>query len=169
MLAILLVAIGAPSVRADSVYAITFFDGFFDGHPTVVGSNLLDFDSISQSFTTPSLTVRYEGETIILENVGLSGADPNFDYGWWADAMRGTITIGYLPCLISGNLEPCNIYIGGPFNFNPNFTPFENGQVTFSLITPEPSSVALLLLGMGLVLLLRHTLTRRILTPNMGL
>jgi hypothetical protein len=58
MLAILLVAIGAPSVRADSVYAITFFDGFFDGHPTVVGSNLLDFDSISQSFTTPSLTVR---------------------------------------------------------------------------------------------------------------
>jgi hypothetical protein len=75
--------------------------------------------------------------------------------------MRGTITIGYLPCLISGNLEPCNIYIGGPFNFNPNFTPFDNGQVTFSLITPEPSSVALMLLGIGFLFVMRKRIATR--------
>jgi hypothetical protein len=56
MLAVMVVAIGAPAVHADGVYAITFSG---TDAPTVVGSNLLDYNSILMQFTTQTLGIEF--------------------------------------------------------------------------------------------------------------
>jgi PEP-CTERM motif len=154
MLAILLVAIGAPSVRADSVYAITFYDGFGAGHPTVVGSNLLDYNSTSMEFTTISLQVSYDGLTITLENDSAGGVPISSHFIWFADTPNRLISFSYIcPC---DPFDYLHIYSATI----PETIQYGKGDVSLTAQTPEPSSVALMLLGLGLVLLLRKLNTR---------
>jgi hypothetical protein len=113
-----------PSARADSEYAISFTGA---GAPTVVGSNLLDFNSTLMEFTTPSFTIDFGGSDIAM-TLSQPGASPTDTFTWSAfgvgldiaDISRGTT-------LYSGTV---------PFQSdNPN------GSVTFTAVqaTPEPS------------------------------
>jgi PEP-CTERM motif len=140
MLAVLLVAIAAPAVHADGVYAITF-NG--PGAPTVVGSDLLDYNSTLKEFTTPSLEIMFDGLTVTLDNQNFAGAFPTDRFSWGGPFVDGNFDI-------SETLLGENIYSGAL----PSSAAFDDGSVTLTAQTvpaPEPSSVALMLLGVGLV------------------
>ena len=144
MLAALVVAIGAPRAHADSVYAISF-----SGDASVVGSNLLDYNSTSMEFTTPSLEVMFDGFTITLATTSTSGVSPNDPFTW---AIGG----GGCDCFAAiTDVSPFvffPIYLGSV----PQAVGFNGGSVTFTAVTaPEPSSIALMLLGVGLVFVMR--------------
>jgi hypothetical protein len=144
MLAVLLVVIGAPAAHADGVFAITFSGA---GAPTVVGSNLLDYNSTSMEFTTPTLTINFDGQTFSLVNQGFTDISPTDVFSW---AGVGGGGFGISP---SGT--KARIYSGSvPGDFT---DVVQFGDVTFTAQTPvpEPSSVALMLLGVGLVFVMR--------------
>jgi PEP-CTERM motif len=143
MVAVMVVAVSAPNAHADSVYAITF-NG--TGAPTVVGSNLLDFDTTTKEFTTPTLEIMFDGVDITLDLQFAPGVSPT-DALFWAGPFSG------------GNFDVIDVPLDTPIyrGFLSASEPFGNDTATLTpfVVTPEPSSVALMLLGVGLVFMMR--------------
>jgi hypothetical protein len=146
MLAVMVVAVAAPAVRADGVFAITFSG---TGAPTVVGSNLLDYNSTLGQFTTPTLEILFDGMDIILDNAfqNVDPSDPFFV--WLGPNFDGTIEV------IDQCCKPARFLFSGKTT---SIMPQLAGSVTLTeqtVPTPEPSSYALMLLGVGLVFVMR--------------
>jgi hypothetical protein len=144
MLAILLVSIGAPNAHADGVYAITFSG---TGAPTT--SDLLDYNSTSTEFTTPSLQIAYDGKTITLGNdypMTPPSLYPTDSFTWYSDPLDGVFEL-----VDQSNFTPIVIYSGAISAT----TAAGVDDVTLTAQTPEPSSVALMLAGIGLLLVMR--------------
>jgi hypothetical protein len=133
ILAVLLVAIGAPNAHADSFTPIFTTDGCSG---TCALPTALDV-------TFPSPT------TIDVTYLGASGTSfiasglPGDTYGWTADVERGSLDF----FITDGGTSTCNG--GGPGHDS-------CGILTFAAVTAaEPSSVALMLLGVGLMFVMR--------------
>ncbi len=151
MLAVLLVAIATPAGHADGVYAITFSGA---GAPTVVGSNLLDYNSTLKEFTTPSLEIKFDGLDITLDNLNRGPVSPSDQISW-----DGPEESSGNPFFITDDTTSTFIYAGTtPFDSG---IAFHEGSVTLTA-TPEPSSYALMLLGAGLVFVLRKRIGQRL-------
>jgi hypothetical protein len=138
----------APAAHADSVvYAINFIGGFI----TFVGPgpNQFDYSTTQTQFTSPSsFDVNFEGSTVLMVLMPGELVNPTDSFFWFqlgADiSVRDTITAntpyeGTLPFV-----DPQN----------------RAGPAYFTAQTPEPSTGAPMLLGLGLVLLLRKRNSR---------
>jgi hypothetical protein len=145
-LAILVLAIVAPSAHADTVYKITFTG---TGAPTVVGSDLIDFDTALMKFTTPTISINYQGFLITLNNFNLTGVSPTADtFIWNFDSIF----------LISRTTNNLGVYAGTASGQ----APLGNGSVTFTAQTPEPATGVLMLFGIAAMLLMRKRLVPRL-------
>jgi PEP-CTERM motif len=145
ILAVMVVAVAAPAVRADGVFAITFSG---TGAPTVVGSNLLDYNSTLGQFTTPTLEILFDGMDIILDNA-FENVAPSDPFEWLGPNFDGTIEV------IDECCKPAHVLFSGKITSS---IPQLGGFVTLTeqtVPTPEPSSYALMLLGVGLVFVMR--------------
>jgi hypothetical protein len=135
MLAVMVVAVSAPNAHADTVYAIAFSG---PGAPTVVGSDLLDYNSTLFEFTAPTtLEIMFDGQDITLANSLTGFTTPGDTIEWFTEAGNFYIYDTFSGVLFAG----------------PDTGSFGAGSVMLAAQTPEPSSVALMLLGASLVLL----------------
>lgn len=148
MLALIVVAVGAPNAHADT-YAISFAGG-----PTVVGSDLLNFDPTTGTFTTPSIEISFGGMDLTLfRNSFTSGVSPTDSFGW-STPGGGTIfevddnTLGLTIYVSSGCSDPPCQEGGGSVSLTPVTT------------APEPSSLALVPFGLAALLLMRKRASR---------
>jgi|SRR5271163_2087396 len=157
ILVVLLVAVGAPNAHADGTTYTISFTG--TNAPTVVGSDLLFFDSTLNEFTTPSLEIDYFGNDITLDATLLGPTNPlTHTYVWGADEFAfeaSDLTAGL------------NLYTGSSTNTGCDVSTdrFECfGDVVFTAqtpaTTPEPAAGGLMLLGLGLVLAMRKRIGR---------
>jgi hypothetical protein len=151
----LFVAIGAPNAHADgTTYAISFTG---TDAPTVVGSDLLFFDSTLDEFTTPTLEIDYFGSDITLDATLLGPTDPlTHTYVWGADMFA--FEASDLPAGL-------NLYIASAITGCQSLENFGcEGGVVLTAQTPpqmpEPASYGLLFLGIGLVLAMRKRIAR---------
>jgi PEP-CTERM motif len=139
MLAVLLVAIGAPSAHADSYTPIFTTTG-------CSGTCALP-TALDVTFPSPAtIDVTYVG--FFTETVSIPGG-PGDTYGWIANVERAVFDFE----LSDGSLPTCN---GG-------IAQTSCGTLTFAAVSaPEPSSVALMLLGVGLVFVMRKRIGQRL-------
>jgi hypothetical protein len=156
MLAVLLVAIGAPNAHADS---FTFTIGGPES-----GSGTLTTNGLSSgSYLITKITGTFDGSAITsllapggfagndnllfpaspqLDGVGLSFQTANGDV-WNIECLSAAITPCFQPIVYEVLLDVGGTPVGqdGPHTFD----------ATPTVPTPEPNSVALMVLGMGLV------------------
>jgi hypothetical protein len=154
MLAVMVVAISAPNANADSITDGTFIFNVITGNPTPTGSFIWD----STTSTWISFTVDWNGAVFnfALTVPDLSALEPTED--WCASAP-----LNENPCVAPTNFllnqtPPSAPYIAsspGPWKV-PTDAATGTYTVTETVVgTPEPSSYALMLLGVGLVFLMR--------------
>lgn len=147
ILIVLFAAIGAPNARADSFAASFTCTSITCGilptasdvsFPTPTTINITFAGEVSISFDLPSADSFHDSYS--WAEVAVSSATPLFTI--W-DHTTGTIQSTLLPlCTV------CGI----------TYSPPESGALAFTavpVVTPEPSSVALILAGVGLVFVMR--------------
>jgi hypothetical protein len=153
ILVVLLVAVGAPNAHADgTTYSISFTG---TNAPTVVGSDLLFFDSTLDEFTTPSLEIDYFGSDITLDATLLGPTNPlTHTYVWGADdnAFEASDLTAGLNLYIASASTGCD----SSENFGCE------GRVVLTPQMPEPAAGGLMLLGIGLVLAMRKRIGSRL-------
>jgi hypothetical protein len=135
----LLVVSGAPVAHADS-FTLTF---------TCISSCSAPPTASDVTFPSPTLAVGFDGLTFF--PIPLSSSDlPGDQYTWFAhDVIFPIGTLSFFD--ITDVTTNTTSEAVGPF---PVFR--ANGSLTFTPVTaPEPSSVALMLAGIGLLLVLR--------------
>jgi hypothetical protein len=152
ILTVLLVVIGAPNAHADGgIYTISFTGS---DAPTVVGSDLLFFNSTLNEFTTPSSEIDFFGNDITLDATLLAPTDPLTNrYVWGADQFAFEV---------SDFTSGLNLYQGSAANTGCEFADeFEcEGGVVLTAQTPEPAAGVLMLLGVGMAFLLRKRMAQ---------
>ena len=147
MLAILFVAIGAPNAHADSTdYTLSFILAMNGGSPNAFSGGTVVLDNTTDTYTTflvdwNGLSWDFSGNTSA--NIPTTGS-------WGGCALPGSTICG------GGSAE---LGIGSAFLVSSGITS-ESSKVegTYTLTpvgAPEPSSVALMLLGVGLVFVMR--------------
>ena len=152
MLAALLVAIAAPVSRADSFTDYTL--SFTGGIPNPASGGTVKFDDTTDTYTT-----------FLVDWLGLS-----FDFSGSTSANI-PITGTWSGCAFPGNTGPCggtmaNLLVGSALVVSSGIpSGFAKTEGTYTLTpvgAPEPSSVALMLLGVGLVFVMRKRIGQRL-------
>jgi len=145
ILAVLLVTIAAPNAHADS-FSVTFTSQF--GHPPPTAMDV--------TFPSPTLDITWQG--IAFTVAFPSSFLPGDSYGWGTQASGTNVTMF---------IE--DFTVGLPFIFSdivsvPAGFVHDAGNLTFTptVAAPEPSSIALMLLGIGLVLVMRTRIGQRL-------
>jgi hypothetical protein len=152
ILTVLLIAIAAPNALADgATYAISFTG---TDAPTVVGSNLLFFDSTLNEFTTPSFEIDFFGNDMTLDATLFGPTNPVTDtYVWGATEFVfdfSDLTSDHL--LYQGSAAETGCQFGDQFVCG--------GDVVLTRQMPEPATYGLMFLGIGLVLVMRKRIAR---------
>jgi hypothetical protein len=151
MLAVMVVAIGAPASHADSFTDYTL--SFTGGTPNPTSDGTVIFDNTTDTYTTflvdfRGLSFDFSGSTSA--NIPTTGlwagcAFPGADFCAGASAALG---IGSVLVVSSGI---------------PSGTAKTQGSYALTAVAaPEPSSVALMLLGVGLVFVMRKRVGQRL-------
>ena len=136
MLAVMVVAVGAPNAHADS-FSVTF-----TGTPTPTASDV--------TFPSPTLDIMWQGFTFLLTLP--SSSLPTDSYSWGSCRSCGP-TGGAVINIFDANT---NINTFSTEAAVPTTFLLDAGPLTFTPVAaPEPSSVALMLLGVGLVFVMR--------------
>jgi hypothetical protein len=149
-LLLVIAGVGVPAARADAVYAISFTGA---DAPTVVGSDLITYNSTLEEFTTPSIEINILGSDSTLTALGGTGVDPTTDsFVWGANAIEGVDVsdTGSQP-LYGSTAEISGIAAG--CGDGPGY--YCLGDVTLTAQTPEPLEGVLTLLGIGMVFVMR--------------
>jgi PEP-CTERM motif-containing protein len=146
-------ALVVPNAHGDTVYAITFTAE--KNAPTVVGSDLVNYNSTLMEFTTPDIEIDYLGNDYNLVATDNVIRDPSGDGFEWLVVPPSFRSAGD-PLVIREN--------GGPGT--PIYVDFDDaaaaksgghGGVTLTLTltpTPEPSTASLMLIGIGLLMVI---------------
>ncbi|HEY4951574.1 MAG TPA: PEP-CTERM sorting domain-containing protein [Candidatus Acidoferrales bacterium] len=143
IVAVLLVAIGAPVSHADSTDYTLSFSG---GNPNPTSGGTVVFDDSTDTYTT-----------FLVDFTGLS-----FDFSGSTSADIPT-TGTWFGCAFPGDTGPCGtmalLQVGSALLTSsgiPSGSAKTNGTYALTAVTaPEPSSYALMLLGVGLVFVMR--------------
>lgn len=187
ILALLLAAIGAPHAQAD---VMTNYTISFSGTGTLPTSGSFTYDSTTPAFS--SFIVVWDGLTFNLTSAanspgiigptppacisGDSGAAASFQLltncggpttEWQANPQETFVNFIFLTPETSSACENGHDCIG--FSANASSSTFEGGYGTFSVAAttaPEPSSLALMLLGLGLVFVMRKRIGRELLRTS---
>jgi hypothetical protein len=154
ILTVLFIAIAAPNAHADGAsYTITFTG---TDAPTVVGSNVLFFDSTLNEFTTPSFVIDFFGNDMTLDATLFGPTNPLTDtYVWGATEFVfdfSDFTSDHL--LYQGSAAETGCQFGDQFVCG--------GDVVLTRQMPEPPTYGLVFVGIGLVLVMRKRIGRRL-------
>jgi PEP-CTERM motif len=147
MLAVLLVAIGAPNAYADSfTYTYTDTDDGISWTTAAISAVTMETSvpgadltaSSNSGFTTGCVT-----SSVVLDSLG----------------GGGTSTLFFSGCNFAGEIQSDDGFALSDYStpgtyVSPNFA-HDTLVVTAAVAAPEPSSVALMLLGVGLVFVMR--------------
>ena len=163
ILTVLVVAIAAPIAHADSVFTVT---GSFDNGAILSGTatintstglvTALDLSTTGAFVSGPYTTVDpgqgpFFGDYIVSSTLSNSSIDLLFP-------PPGSL-VGYAGGSLCSDIDSC--FFISALNIAPfSIFPLTSGSLTPQVTTPEPSSVALMLLGIGLLLLLRKRNSR---------
>jgi hypothetical protein len=162
-LAVLLVAIGAPIAHADTVFTVTgsFDDGaILSGTATINTTTGLvtafDLSTTGAFVSGPYTTVDpgqgpFNGQYSVSSTLSNSSIDFLFPSGSLVGYAGGSLCSLPLNC-------PYVSFLTAPSG---NFA-LASGSLTPQVTTPEPSSVALMLLGVGLVFVMRKRIGQRL-------
>jgi hypothetical protein len=144
-------ALVVPGAHGDSVYAITFTAG--KNAPTVVGSDLLYYNSTLMEFTTPDIEINYLGNDYNLHATDNVIPDPSGDGFEWL-VVPPTFGSAGDPLVIRENANPGTpIYVD--FDDAAAAKSGGIGEVKLTLTpTPEPSTASLMLIGIGLLMVI---------------
>lgn len=145
---LLIAAMFAPAAHADSLYTATF---------TCTGTCLSTPPATTPDVTFPPpvvLDVTWNGLSILL---ALSPGDlPTDVYSWVAgENEEGNGLDFLLRDVTTSSVAGASFVFSAPPNYS------EGGSVTFTaVVTPEPSSVGLMLLGTGFVFVMRKRICK---------
>ena len=147
ILAVLIAAIGVPTAHADSITDGTF--NFTAGSPTPTGSFVWD----NTTSTWNSFNIDWNGLVFSFASlIPDLGALPT------TGTYAGTVVEAFLNDFFLGQIMQINRVSNAPGN-----TALGTYSVTETVVgTPEPSSVALMLLGVGLVFVMRKRIGQRL-------
>jgi hypothetical protein len=162
IIALLFAAIFAPDVHAQTTeYLVTFGNG--NGiAPTIVGSDIIDYDSSTDQFTTPSISVDWPSDdpplaaaTIVLSNEDASVSTSTLQSLYWECNTASS----YLRCLINDDVG--GLYLGETAD-STTLSEFDEdfGPVTLTAVTPEPNTAVFWLTGIVLMIVGRKRLAR---------
>jgi hypothetical protein len=148
LLLLLLVGVGTPSVCAATMYDVTFSGCSF-------GTCTLALPTAPPvSFPDPTLMISWGDATFSIALPGETPTAPN--YSWQGLTTHFSATVNGPETIF--NIRQGQNFFEGTVNADPSGVGFENdgGTITFTPVssgtsTPEPSTWALMLLGIGLV------------------
>jgi hypothetical protein len=154
----LLLTIGAPNAHADSITDGTINFTVSSGSPAPTGS--FSFDNTTNAFT--SVDVEWDGGEFLFSPLFGMVVPPTATSGSWSAADPSVTFNQFGPAIFA-------LFIGlttlstfsGPAFTDPNAIADGTFTVT-SCATSEPSSVALTLLGVGLVFVMRKRIGQRL-------
>jgi PEP-CTERM motif len=162
MLAILLVAIAAPSAHADSYTDYTLTFGLTDGSPNATSGGTVILDNTSGIYTT--FSVDWNG--VVFDFSGLFDKTLPLSAYWTGCAENAGSTCplnGVSSCCTFVPSLSCNCGNSFPGTGFTDPTAAALGTYTLNPVAaPEPSSVALMLLGVGLVFVMRKRIGQRL-------
>jgi hypothetical protein len=151
--AILIVALGAPAAYAGSDTA-AFTCQYCPGGPAAP-------ETINNpvTFPGPTLDLQWDGMSFDITLPSVDG--PGDGYGWSGYYLGGPDPTGEFSITDTNTDVTTNVYPSGG-----DTTSFVDGGLTFTPVpgvtTPEPSCVALTMLGVGFVLVMRKRLGYRL-------
>jgi hypothetical protein len=158
ILAVMVVAISAPNAHADSFTDGTINFTVTSGSPTPTGSFV--FDNTTDTFT--SFAVDWDGAVFACASLSCpSNLSANLTGGNWCAA--GPLSSNGVCAGPSFELGFV-LFFPGPGTTFTDPAAAANGTFTVtttSVATPEPSSVALMLLGVGLLFVMRKRIGQR--------
>jgi hypothetical protein len=156
----LLMTIGAPNAHADSITNGTINFTVSSGSPAPTGS--FSFDNTTNAFT--SVDVEWDGGEFLFSPLFGIVVPPTTTSGSWS-AAGPSVTFnqfGAIFALFIG-LTTLSTFSGSAFTDFTDPNAIADGTFTLtSCATSEPSSVALTLLGVGLVFVMRKRIGQRL-------
>jgi hypothetical protein len=155
----LLMTIGAPNAHADSITNGTINFTVSSGSPAPTGS--FSFDNTTNAFT--SVEVEWDGGGFLFSPLFGIVVPPTTTSGSWSAAGPSVTFNQFGPAIFALFIGPTTLSTFSPSAFTDFTDPNAIAGGTFTLTsvaTPEPSSVALMLLGVGLVFVMRKRIGR---------
>ena len=159
MLTVLLVTVGASSAHADYLATFTCTSGTYGG-PCDVPAPTAPF----VTFPSPTLTISFDG--IISPGVSLPASDAPTDAYEWDFAVEPTPDPSEF--ITTYDIYDLNNESNTYYEFDRHLCQYcfdyvnDAGNLTFAYVpTPEPRSLALMLAGLGFLLVLKRKATAR--------
>jgi hypothetical protein len=159
IIALLFAAIGAPNAHADSYDPLFSCTAAINGCTTTGSNGVPLFPSAAPvSFPAPTLIVTMDGASFAFSFQSTARYSDNYTWSMYElfQYVPGTYAVGMTitdSTFPSFSMDLVSVTI--PNVLNPDDL-FKSGDLTFlPTSTPEPSSIALMLAGIGLVLVIR--------------